>query len=148
MCIFVVVQLLSCVWLRPHELQLARLPCHSLSPRICSNSCPLSQWCHPTISSSEASSSLALNLPNIRVLSSELTLYIRWRSIGASASASVIPVNIQGWFRIDWFDLLSVQGTLEESPPAPQFESINSLALSQPSLWFNSHIHTWLLEKT
>ena len=69
-------------------------------------------------------------------------------SIGASASASVISVTIQGWFRIDWFDLLDIQGTLQESSPAPQFESINSLVLTQASLWFNSHIHTWLLEKT
>ena len=65
--------------LRPHGLQHARLPCPSLSPWVCSNSCPLSWWCHPTISSSVTSFSSCLqSFPSIRVISNELTLCIRW----------------------------------------------------------------------
>ena len=101
-----------------HELQHASLPCPSLSPGVCSNSYPLSQWYHPTISASVAPFSSSV-FPSIRVFCNESALCIRWPSIGASASASVLPMNI--WistltlisFRIDWFDLLPVQGTLK-----------------------------------
>ena len=91
--------------LRPHDLQHARLHCLSLSPRVCSNSCLLSQWCHPTISSSVAPfsssvvpfSSCLQSFPASASFSNEATLCIRWPGTGASASASVLPVNIQGW---------------------------------------------------
>ena len=74
----VVVQLLSRVQpLRTHELQYTRFPCPSSSPGACSNSCPLSQWCHPTISSS-ALLLLPPIFPSIRVFSNELALRIRW----------------------------------------------------------------------
>ena len=62
----------------PRELQHARLPCPSLSPVICSNPCPLSQWCHPTISSWVLLLFLPSIFPSIRILSSESTLHIRW----------------------------------------------------------------------
>ena len=64
--------------LRPHGLQHARLPCPPLSPTICSNSCPLRQWCYLTISSSVAPSPPAFSRSSIRVFSSELALHIRW----------------------------------------------------------------------
>ena len=83
--------------------------CPSLSSRVCSNSHPLSRWCHPTISSS---SRPLLPLPSIfpsnRVFSNELALRIRWPSIGASASASVLPMCIQDWFPLGLTDLISL----------------------------------------
>ena len=115
--------------LRPHELQHARLPCPSPTPRVCSNSCPLSQWCHPTISSSVALFSHHQALPSIRVFSSELALCIRWPEY---LSFSISPSKEYSGlisFRIDWFDLLAVHGTLKSSP-ALQFKSVSSSALS------------------
>ena len=81
----------------PHVLHHARLPCLSLSPKVCSNSCLWSQWCHPTISSSVTPFTCPQSFP-ASVFSHELALCIRWPNIGASASVSVLPMNIQGWF--------------------------------------------------
>ena len=77
----------------PHGLQHARLPCPSVSPRVCSNSCPLSWWRHPTISFSVTTFS---SCP--RSFSMSWLFVSGGQIIGASASASVLPVNIQGWF--------------------------------------------------
>ena len=90
----VVVQLLSQVWpLWPHGLQHARFPCPSLSPRVGSNSCPLSRWCHPTISSSVTPFLVLPSVfPSIRVFSSELALHIR-RLKYWSLSFSISPSN-------------------------------------------------------
>ena len=99
--------------LRPYELQHARLSCPSLSPGACSSSCPLSQWCHPTICH------LVLLLPSvfpsIRVFSNKSALRMRWPKYW-SFSFSISPSNEYSElisFRIDWFDLLAVQGTLK-----------------------------------
>ena len=111
----------------PHELQHARPLCPPVSPGVFSNSCPLSRWCHPTISSSVVPfSSCPQSFPAIRVVSNESALRIRWPKYW-SFSSSISPSNEYSrliFFRIDWFDLLAVQGTLKS--PAPQFESINS----------------------
>ena len=100
--------------LRPHGLQHARLRCPSPSPRVCSNSWPLSQWGHPTISSSVVPFSSWLQpFPASRLFSSELALHIRWPKY-LSFSFSNSPSNEYSEliiFRIDWFDL-AVQGTL------------------------------------
>ena len=101
--------------LRPHGLQHTRLPCSSTTPRACSNSCPLSWWCHPTISSSVVPFSSYLVFPRIRVFSSLSVLCIRWPKYW-SFSFSISPSNeysglISFW--IDWLDLLVVQGTLK-----------------------------------
>ena len=96
----------SCLTLWPHGLQHARPPCPS-SPGVCSNSCQLSQWCHPTILSSVIPFSTCL-------LSSIMESSFPWswlfpsggQSIGTSASASVLPMNIQGWFPLGWTGLL------------------------------------------
>ena len=117
--------------LQLHGLQHARLPCPSSTPGAYSNSCLSSQWCHPTISSSVILPSI---FPSIRVFSSELVLRIRWPKYW-SFSFSISPSNEYSGlisFRMDWFDLLAVQGTFPESSPAPQFESINSLVLNLP----------------
>ena len=117
--------------LQPHRLQHARLPCPSLSPGVCSNSCPLSWWCHATISFSVTLfSSCPQSFPASESVSSELALWIRWPK---DWSFSFSPSNEYSGlisFRIDWLNLLAVQGTLQESFPAPQFESINSSVLS------------------
>ena len=112
----IVLQSLSCVWLfATHGLQHARLPCPSLSPEVCSDSCPLSWWCYPTISSSTALFSFCLQyFP----ASGSLPMSQLFASGGQSfgASASFLPINIQEIlisFRIDWFDLLAFQGTLK-----------------------------------
>ena len=97
--------------LRPHGLQHARLPCPSLFPRVCSNSCSLSQWCHPTISSSV----VPFTLSQHQGLFKMNWLCIRWPKYW-SLSFSISPSNEYSRlvsFRIDWFDLLAAQGTLK-----------------------------------
>ena len=95
----------------PHGLQHARLPCPSLSPGVCSNSCPLSRWCYPTISSSVAPLLLLPSaFPSIRVFTNELALHIRWLKCW---SFSISPSNEYSRlisFRIDWFYLLMPKG--------------------------------------
>ena len=93
----VVVQLLGWIQLFvTPSLQHTSLLCPSLSPRACSNSCPLSQWCHPTISSCQPLLLLPSILPSTRVFSNELALASGGQNIGALASA--LTMNIQGWF--------------------------------------------------
>ena len=96
--------------LRPRGLQHARLPCLSPTPRACSNSCPLSWWCHPTISSSVVPFSFCLqsfsasgSFPMSQVFPSGS------QSIGVSASASVLAMDIQDWFPLGWTALISLQ---------------------------------------
>ena len=100
------------LWL--HGLQHTRLPCPSPTPGACSDSCPLSQWCHPAISfSGPPLLLLPSTFPSIRVFSNELVLCIRWPkywSFSISPSNEYSELNS---FRIDWFDLLAVQGTLK-----------------------------------
>ena len=118
-----------------HGLQHTRPPCPSPTPRACSNSCPLNQWCHPTISSSVTPVSSCLqsfpaseSFPMCQFFSSG------GQSIGVSASASVLPMNIQDWFPLGWTGLISLQSKTPWSPlessPTPQFKIINSLEIS------------------
>ena len=100
----------------PHESQHARPPCPSPTPRVHPNSRPLSRWCHPTISSSVVSfSSCPQSFPSIRVFSNEPALCIRWPKYW-SFSFNISPSNEHPRlisFRMDWLDLLAVQGTLK-----------------------------------
>ena len=133
---FVVVQSLRCVQ------QHSRLPCPSLSPGVCSNSCPLSWQCHPTISPLSSPSPPAFSLSQYQVFSSKPALQIRWPNYW-SFSFSISPSNEYSRlisFEIDWFDLLAVQGTLKSLPQ--HHSSKSSILQAQPSLWSNSHIHT------
>ena len=117
--------------LQPHGLQHARLPFPLPTPRACSNSCPSSQWCHPTTSSCRPLLLLPSIFPTIGVFSNESLLCIMWPKY-QNFSFSISPSKEYSGlisFRIDWFDLLSVQEAQESSPP-PQFKSINSSALS------------------
>ena len=102
--------------LRPHGLHHARPPCPSPSPEVYSNSCPLSQWCHPTISFSVVPFSFRLqSFPASGSFPVSHFFTSGSQSIGVSASASVLPMNSQDLisFRIDCLDLLAVQGTLK-----------------------------------
>ena len=97
-------------------LQHASLPCPSPTPRVFSNSCPSTQWCHPTISSSVIPFSSCPQIPpSIRVFSNESTLHMRWPKYW-SFSFSIIPskeIPRLISFKMDWLDLLAVQGTLK-----------------------------------
>ena len=135
--------------LGPHGLQHTRLPCSSPTPRAFSNSCPLSQWCHP-------SNHLILchplllqpsTLSSIRVFSNKSVLRIRWPKYW-NFSFSISPSN--GYlrlisFRTDWFHLLAVQGTLKSLLQ----HHISEASVLWHSAFFmvHSHIHKWLLEK-
>ena len=111
--------LLSCSFvsdsLQPHGLQHIRLLCPSLSPGVCSNSCPLSRWCHPTISSSVIPFSSHLQFSQHQGLSNESVLCIRWPKYW-SFSFSISPSNEYSGlisFRIDWLEILAFQETLK-----------------------------------
>ena len=111
------VQLLSWVTLQTHGLQHTGPPCPSPIPGACSNSCQLSQWCHPTISSSVIPFSSCLqSFPASGSFQMSQFFTSGGQRIGASVSASVLPMNIQDWLislRIDWFDPLAVQETFK-----------------------------------
>ena len=116
--------------LRLHGLQHARLPCPSLYPEVCSDSRPLSWWCHPTILSSVAPFSYC---PQCFPASGSFTMSWLFLSGGQSigASASILPVSIQGWFPLGLTVSISLLSRdSQESSPAPQFESINPSVFS------------------
>ena len=135
--------------LQPQGQQHARLACPSVSPGIHLNSCPLSWWCHPTISSSFVPFS---SCPQFFPASGSFPM--SWfftsggQSIGASASASVLPINVQGWCPLRLTGLISLLSKglsrvfSNTTVQKHQFFSI------QPSLGSCSHIHTWLLEES
>ena len=94
----------------PHESQHARPPCPSPTPGACSNSCPLSQWCHPTISSSVIPfSSYLQSFPALGSFPMSQFFASGGQSIEVSASASVLPMNIQDWFLLGWTGWISLQ---------------------------------------
>ena len=96
--------------LQPHELQYSRPPCSSPTPRVYPNSCPLSRWCHPTISSSVIPFSSYLH--SFQASGSfQMSQFFAsgGESIGVSASASVLPMNIQDWFPLGWTGWISLQ---------------------------------------
>ena len=92
--------------LQPHGLQHGRLPCPSPTPGVCSNSCPLSRWCHPTSSSSVVPFSWLQSFPASGSFPMSQFLASGGQSIGASASASVLPMNIQDWFPLGFTSLI------------------------------------------
>ena len=118
-------------FLRPHGPQHDRLPCPSPTPGVYSNSCPLRQWCHPTISSSVVPFSHLQSFPaSGSFLMSQLSASGA-QSIGVSVSASVLPVNIQTDFLRDWLVWSPCSPRdFQESSPTPQFRNINSSMLS------------------
>ena len=95
--------------LQPHGLQHTRLPCPWPTPRACSNSCPSSWWCHPTVPSSVIPFSCLQSFPVSGSFPMSQFFTSGGQSIGASASASVLPMNIQDWFPLGLADLISFQ---------------------------------------
>ena len=132
-------------FLRHHRLQHTRPPCPSPTPGVYSSSCPLSQWCHPTISSSVVPfSSCPQSFPASGSFPMNQLFPSGDQSIGASSSASVLP--IQDWFPLGWTGWISLQSNGLSgvfSSTAVQKHQF----FSAQSLWSNSHIGTWLLEK-
>ena len=120
--------------LRPHGLHHARLPCPSPTPGIYSNSYPPSQWWHPTIASYVIPFSSCLqSFPTSRSFPMSQFFKSGGQIIGALASASVLPMNIQDWFPLGltgWISLLESPRDSQVSSPMPQFKSISSLLLS------------------
>ena len=115
---------------QPHGLQHARPPCPSPTPEACSNSCSWSQWCHPTISSTIVPFSSCLQAATGSFAMSQF-FPSGSQSTGVSASASVLPMNIQDWFPLGLTSLISCSPRdSQESSPTPQFKSINSSVLS------------------
>ena len=131
-----------------HEPRHTRPPCPSPTPRVHPNPCPLSRWCHPTISFFVIPfSSCPQSLPASG--SSQMSQLFTWgdQSIGVSASTSVLPMNTQDWFPLGWTGWISLQSKglsrvfSNTTVQKHQFFGI------QFSLQYNSHIHTWPLEK-
>ena len=133
---------------RTPGLQHARLPCPSPSPRVCSNSCPLSQWQHPTTSPSVIPfSSCPQSFPASGSFPMSQLFTSGCQNTGASASASVLPMNMQGRFPLGLTGLISLQTKgLSRVFPSTTVQKHQFFG-SQPSLWSDSHIHIWLLKK-
>ena len=134
--------------LRLHALQHARPPCPSPTPGVYSNSCPLSQWVHPTISSSVTPFSSHLqSFPASGSFPVSQFLASGGQSIRVSALASVLPMNIQDWFPLGLTGLISLQPKGLSRVFSNTTVQKHQFFSTQLSLWSNSHIHTWLLEK-
>ena len=117
--------------LQPYEQQHVRLPCPSPTPRAYSNSHSLSQWCHPTISSSIIPFSHLQSFPASGSFQMSHFFISGNQNTGVSTSASVLLMNIQNWFPLGWLvgSPCSPRDS-QESYPTPQFKSINSSVLS------------------
>ena len=133
--------------LRPHELQHARLSCPSLSPWVCSVSCPLSQWRHPTISSTVVPFSSCLQFFSA---SGSFPVSQLFTSGGHSieASASAWALLIQGWFPLGLTGFISLLSKGLSRVFCGTILRKHQFFSTWPSLWSSSHIHTWLLKKT
>ena len=143
------VQSLSRFWLRNlSEPQHTRSPCPSPTPRVYPNSCPLSRWCHLTISSSVITfSSWLQSFPTPGSFQMSQLFASGGQNTGVSASVSVLPTNIQDWSPLGWTGWISLQSkglSRVFSNTTVQKHQFFSTQLSSQS---NSHIHTWLLEK-
>ena len=133
--------------LQPHELQHARPPCPSPAPRVHPNSCPLSWWCHPAISSSVIPFSCPQSFPASGSFQMSELFASGGQSIGDSASTSVLPMNIQDWFPLGWPGLISLLYTGLSRVFSSTTIQKNQFFGSQPSLWSNSHFCILLLKK-
>ena len=132
----------------PHGLQHARLPWPSPSPGDCSNSCPLSRWCHPTISSSVIPFSTCLqSFPASGSFQMSRFFTTGGQSIGVSASASVLPMNTQGWSPLGWTGWIFLQSKGLSRVFSNTTDQKHQFFGAHLSLQSNSHIHRWLLEK-
>ena len=134
--------------LQPHESQHARPPCPSPTPRVRSDSCPLSQWCHPAISSSVVPfSSCPQSLPPSE--SFPMSQLFAWggQSTGVSALVSFPPKKSQGWSPSEWTEWISLQSRGLSRVFSKTTVQKHLFFGAQPSSQSNSHIHTWPQEK-
>ena len=134
--------------LRPHEPQHARPPCSTPTPGVHPNPCPLSRWGHPTISSSVVPfSSCPQSFPASGSFPMSQLFMSGGKSIGVSASTSVLPMNTQDWSTLGWTGWISLQSKglsrVFSNPTLQKHQFFGAQLSSQ----FNSHIHTWLREK-
>ena len=129
-------------------LQHARLPCPSPTPGVYPNSCPLSWWCHPTVSSSIVPfSSCPQSFPASGAFPVSRLFTSGGQSIGALALASVLPMNIEDWLPLGLTDLISLPSKGLSRVFSNTMVQRHQFFGAQLSLESNSHIHTWLLEK-
>ena len=133
----------------PHESQHARCPCPSPIPGVYSNSCPLSWWCYPAISSSVVPfSSCPQSLPASESFPESQLFAWGGQSIGAPASASVLPMNTQNWSPLEWTGWISLQSKWLSRVFSNTTVQKHQFFSSQLSSQSNTHIHTWPLEKS
>ena len=138
----------SCPTLRPHELQHPRPPCPSPTPRVHPNSCPSSRGCHPAISTSVVLfPSCPKSLPASESFPMSQPFAWGGKSIGVSASASVLPMNTQDWSPLEWTGWISLQSKGLSRVFSNTTVQKHQFFSTQLSLQSNSHIHTWPLEK-
>ena len=134
--------------LRPHGLQHVRPPCPSPTPGVYSNSCPLSRWCHPTVSSSVIHFPSHLQFfPTSGSFPMSQFFASGGQSIGVSALASVLPMNIQAWFPLGWTGWISLQSKGLSRVFSNTAVQKHQFFMTQLSLESNSHIYTWPMEK-
>ena len=134
--------------LRPHGPQHIRSPCPSPTPAVYPNPCPLSRWCHPTISSSVIPFSSHLqSFPASGSFQMSQFFASGGQSIGDSASTSVPPMNTQDWSPLGWTGWISLQSKGLSRVFSNTTVQKHQLFGAQLSLESKSHIHTWLLEK-
>ena len=119
------------LWL--HGLQHARVPCPTPTPGAYSNSCSLSQWCHPTISSSVLHFSLFQSLPQSVSFQMNQFFASGGQSIGVSASASVLPMNIQDWFPLGLTSLISLQS-----------KGLSRVFVNYLDIVYTEYFHNWI----
>ena len=142
--VLAVVQSLSCVW--PPVTYECSTPSFTVSWLL--SFIPLSQWCHPTISSSAVLFSFCLqSFPSPGSFPMSWFFPSGGQTIGALASASALPMNIQDWFPLGLTGLISLQSKGLSGVFSSATIWRHQFFGTQPSLWSNSHIHTWLLEK-
>jgi len=140
------------LWIRAaHFVNIAGVVCPSLSFTISQsllNSCPLSQWCHQTILSSVTSlSSCPQSFPATGSSPVNWFFTSGGQNIGTSTSASVLPMNFQDWYPLGLTRLISLQSKGLSRVFSNTTARKHQFFVTQPSLWSNSHIHTWLLGK-
>ena len=137
-----------CLTLRPHESQHARPPCPSPTPGVYSNSCSSSRWCHAAISSAVIPfSSCPQSLPASEFFPESQLFTWGGQSTGASALASFLPKNTQGWSPSEWTGWISLQSKGLSRVFYNTTVQKHQFFGAQPSSQSNSHIHTWPLEK-
>ena len=133
----------------PHRLKHTRLLCPLLCPGVCSNSCPFSRWCYLTISSSTTLFSFCFqSFPASGSFPMSQLFASGGQSIRASASALVLPMNIQGWFPLGLTGLISLQSKGLSRVFSSTTIRKHHFFGTQPALQSNSHIHRWLTGKT